>query len=127
MRVFAIFVSIIAIYISSAFVRLELFASIGIIILGSIGVAILTQKIFEQDKQNFTKIIFPAVIIILFIIPVTLPENNNWLGWADFTPTILSGGSSFTKFSSDDWKDAMLWIKENTSEDAVIEIGRAHV
>jgi len=120
MRVFAIFVSIIAIYISSAFVRLELFASIGIIILGSIGVAILTQKIFEQDKQNFTKIIFPAVIIILFIIPVTLPENNNWLGWADFTPTILSGGSSFTKFSSDDWKDAMLWIKENTSEDAVI-------
>ena len=71
--------SIISIYVSSAFVRLELFASVGIIILGSIGLAILTQKIFEQNKQYFTKIIFPVVIIILFIIPMTLPENNTWL------------------------------------------------
>ena len=68
MRIFALFIGIIAIYISSAFVRLELFASVGLIILGSIGLAILTQKIFQQDKQNLTKIIFPAIIIILFII-----------------------------------------------------------
>ena len=120
MRIFAIFISIIAIYVSSGFVRLELFASVGIIILGSIGLAILTQKIFEQNKQYFTKIIFPAVIIILFIIPVTLPENNSWTNWSDFSPSILSGGSHFTKFASDDWKDAMLWIKQNTPEDAVI-------
>ena len=120
MRIFAIFTSILAIYVSSAFVRLELFASVGIIILGSIGLAILSQKIFEQNKQNLTKIIFPAVIIILFIIPVTLPENNSWLGWADFPPSILNGGSAFTQFTSDDWKDAMLWIKENTPEDAIV-------
>ncbi|MDC0187509.1 hypothetical protein OAJ08_04955 [Candidatus Nitrosopelagicus sp.] len=119
MRIFAIFIAIIAIYVSSAFVRLELFASVGIIILGSIGLTILTQKIFEQNKQNFTKIIFPAMIIILFIIPVVLPENNNWLGWADFPPSILNAGVMY-KVSSDDWKDAMLWIKKNTSEDAVI-------
>ena len=120
MRIFAIFISIIAIYVSSAFIRLELFASVGIIILGSIGLTILTQKIFEQNKQNLTKIIFPAVIIILFIIPLTLPESSNWLSWADFTPSILSGGSSFTHLASDDWKDAMLWIKQNTPENAVI-------
>ena len=120
MRIFALFIGIIAIYISSAFVRLELFASVGLIILGSIGLAILTQKIFQQDKQNLTKIIFPAIIIILFIIPVTLPENNSWTNWSDFSPSILSGGSHFTKFASDDWKDAMLWIKQNTPEDAVI-------
>ena len=120
MRIFAILISIIAIYVSSAFVRLELFASVGIIILGSIGLTILTQKIFEQNKQNITKIIFPAVIIMLFIIPVTLPENNNWLGWADFPPSILNGGSSFTNFASDDWKEATLWLKQNTSEDAII-------
>ena len=120
MRIFAIFTSIIAIYVSSAFVRLELFASVGIIILGSIGLTILTQKIFQQDKQHFTKIIFPAVIIILFIIPVTMPENNNWLTWADFSPSILSGGTSFNDFASDDWKDAMLWLKQNTPEDAVV-------
>ena len=56
MRVFSIFISIVAIYVSSAFVRLELFASVGIIILGSIGLTILTQKIFQQDKQILTKI-----------------------------------------------------------------------
>ena len=96
MRIFAIFTSIIAIYVSSAFVRLELFASIAIIILGSIGLTILTQKIFEQNKQHITKLIFPIAIIILFIIPVTMPENNTWLSWADFPPSILNGGSSFS-------------------------------
>ena len=82
--------------------------------------AILTQKIFEQNKQNFTKFIFPGVIIILFVIPVTLPEDNSWLNWADFAPSILNGGSSFSHFSSNDWKDATLWLKQNTPEDAVI-------
>jgi len=120
MRIFAIFTSIVAIYVSSAFVRLEIFASVGIIILGSIGLTILTQKIFEQKDQNFTKIIFPAIIIILFIIPITMPENNSWLTWADFSPSILNGGSSFSQYSSDDWKDATLWLKQNTPEDAII-------
>ena len=120
MRIFAIFTSIVAIYVSSAFVRLELFASVGIIILGSIGLAILSQKIFEQKNQNITKLIFPAVIMILFIIPVTMPENNSWLAWSDFPPSILNGGSSFSQFSSNDWKDATIWLKENTAEDAII-------
>ena len=120
MRIFAIFTAIIAIYVSSAFVRLELFASVGIIILGSIGLAILSQKIFEQKNQNLTKLIFPAVIIILFLIPVTMPENNSWLTWADFPPSILNGGSAFNQFSSNDWKDATLWLKQNTHEDAII-------
>ena len=120
MRIFAILTSIVAIYVSSAFVRLEIFASIGIIILGSIGLTILTQKIFQQNNQNITKLIFPAVIIILFIIPVTMPENNSWLTWSDFPPSILNGGSSYSQFSSNDWKDAMIWLKENTPEDAVV-------
>ena len=120
MRIFAIFTSIIAIYVSSAFVRLELFASVGIIILGSIGLAILTQKILQQEKQNLTKIIFPAVILILFIIPIALPENNSWVTWADFTPTVLNGNSVYTNLASDDWKDATLWLKQNTPEDAII-------
>ena len=120
MRIFALFTGIIAIYVSSAFIRLEIFASVGIIILGSIGLAILTQKIFEQKKQNFTKLIFPSVIIILFLIPITLPEDNSWLTWSDFTPSILNGGSAFIGYANDDWKDATLWLKENTPEDAVI-------
>ena len=120
MRVFALIIGIIAIYISSAFVRLELFASIGVIIFGSIGLAILSQKIFEQDKQKITKTIFPAVIVLLFCVPVVFPEGQSWIDWTDFTPTILSGGSQYRSFTSDDWTIAMTWVKENTPEDSVI-------
>ena len=40
------------------------------------------------------------------------------MAWSDFPPSILNGGSSFSQFSSNDWKDATIWLKENTAEDA---------
>jgi dolichyl-diphosphooligosaccharide--protein glycosyltransferase len=49
-----------------------------------------------------------------------MPENNTWLSWADFTPSILNGGTSFSNLASDDWKDATLWLKENTPQDSII-------
>jgi len=120
MRVFALVTSILAIYVSSAFVRLELYASVGLIILGSIGLSILLQKILTQDKQFTSKFIFPAIIVVLFIIPVVMPEGNNWLGWADFPPSILTGGAATYSDASNDWKESMIWLKENTAQDAVI-------
>jgi len=120
MKIFALVISIIAIYVSSAFVRLELYASVGLLILGSIGLSILVQKILIQEKQYFTKFIFPVVIIILFIIPVTLPEGNSWMNWSDFAPSILTGGSAVQTTASDDWFEAMTWLKENSEPNAVI-------
>ena len=120
MKIFALITSIFAIYVSSAFVRLELYASVGLLILGSIGLSILLQKILVQEKQYASKFIFPAVIIILFIIPLVSPDDNNWLGWADFAPSILTGGAATYSDTSDDWKDAMQWLKENSEPDAVI-------
>ena len=58
MRVFALIFSIIALYLSSAFVRLELFASVAILILSSIGLAILLEKILLQKKSKFYQIYF---------------------------------------------------------------------
>jgi len=52
-------------------------------------------------------------------VPITLPENKSWLGWADFSPTIYNGGT-FYKTTNNDWGDAMAWLKSNTPEDAVI-------
>ena len=118
-RIFALIISILAIYVSSSFVRLEIYASTGLIILGSIGLAILFKKIFQSNTFPATKIIFCSVIIILFIIPLTLPENKNWLSWADFTPTIKNGGS-FYAISNNDWVDTMNWLKYNTPENSVI-------
>tara|TARA_B100001540_G_scaffold15477_1_gene13269 strand:+ start:1807 stop:4101 length:2295 start_codon:yes stop_codon:yes gene_type:complete len=120
MRIFALVVSFIAIYVSSSFVRLELFASIAMIILGSIGLKILLEKTFQQNKTRIIKFILPSVILILFITPLVYPENYSWVGWADFTPTILNGGSQYTQFVSNDWFEAMNWLKNNTSNDAVI-------
>ena len=120
MKIFALIISLLAIYVSSAFVRLELYASVGLLILGSIGLSILLQKILTQEKQYAIKFIFPVVIMILFIVPLVLPDGNNWLGWADFPPSILTGGAATYSDSSDDWKESMLWLKQNTESDAVI-------
>ncbi|MBR74449.1 MAG: hypothetical protein CL872_05895, partial [Dehalococcoidaceae bacterium] len=120
MRLFSILIGIIAIYVSSSFVRLELFASVAIIILGSIGLASMLEQILAQKNNYIAKIIFPIVILALFVIPVTMPENNSWLDWADFPPSILSGGSTFSQHASNDWLATTTWIKENVPEDAVI-------
>ncbi len=118
-RIFALIIGITAIYISSSFVRLELFASVGLIILGSIGLAILFKKILESNIFSPTKILFCGVILGLFLTPVILPEDLSWTSWAEFPPTILHGGSFF-QMSTNDWPDAMNWLKNNTSEDAII-------
>ena len=118
-RIFALIIGIAAIYISSSFVRLELFASVGLIILGSIGLAILFKKILESNIFSPTKILFCGVILGLFLTPVILPEELSWSSWAEFPPTILHGGSFF-QMSTNDWPEAMNWLKNNTSEDAII-------
>ena len=117
MRVFALIFSVIAIYFSSAFIRLEIFASVGVIILGSIGLAILVKYVLKSDKNYLVKFLFSGIIIILFTIPTIYPENN-WTSYSDSPATILTGATVST--SSDDWIDATIWLKQNTSEDAVI-------
>tara|TARA_B100000029_G_scaffold278921_1_gene273233 strand:+ start:193 stop:2481 length:2289 start_codon:yes stop_codon:yes gene_type:complete len=118
-RIFALIIGILAIYLSSTFVRLELFASVGLIILGSIGLSILFKKILESNIFSPTKILFCVVIVGLFLTPMVIPEGKSWLSWADFPPTILHGGS-FYGVSNNDWQDAMNWLKYNSPEDSVI-------
>ena len=117
MRVFALIFSVIAIYFSSAFIRLEIFASVGVIILGSIGLAILVKYVLKSDKNYLVKFLFSGIIIILFTIPTIYPENN-WISYADVPATIFTGGAMSNV--TDDWIDATIWLKQNTSEDAVI-------
>ena len=118
-RIFALVLSISAFYLSSAFIRLELLASVGLIILGSIGLSILFKKIFESNIFSPTKILFCVGIIVLFLIPVELPDGKAWVDWANFTPTITNGGA-FYSTTTDDWSDAMNWLKYNTPENAII-------
>jgi len=121
---FSLIIGIMGVYVSSAFVRLEVFAAISIIILSSIGLSILSKEFFNKNIQtntkNYLKIIsFSFGLIFLLIVPLTVPADSNTLTMTDNPLTIMNGGSTF-QISSTDWLDSMEWIKNNTPEDAVI-------
>ena len=123
MAIFALIIGFLGIYFSSAFVRLEVFGSISVIILSSIGLSILISKTLKAEHKPtsvITKISFLAIIVILLMVPMVYPENNNWTNQNEGRPiTILNSGSQFD-ISTNDWYDAMQWLRENTPEDAVI-------
>ena len=122
---FSLIIGLIGVYVSSAFVRLELFASISIIILSSLGLSFIIKELFSNktETKKFKNIVikFPFVIglIILLTIPLIIPFNANAISIPDNPLTIMNGGSTF-KISTTDWLDSFDWIKNNTPEDAVI-------
>jgi len=123
MVLFALIIGFVGIYISSAFIRLEIFGSIAVIILASIGVSLLISNVLKKHSKNslssIAKFSFVIVIIVLLTIPVALPVNANWINVVKIPPTILHGGTHFN-ITTNDWGDALEWIKGNTEPDAVI-------
>jgi dolichyl-diphosphooligosaccharide--protein glycosyltransferase len=121
MRVFVLIMGITGVYVSSAFVRLEVFASISLIFLTSIGLSILIKEIFKinlSKKKNYSlKISSIMIILILFTIPLVYPSSN-WISAIDFPPTILNGGTTYPP--SNDWIETLDWIKLNTPEDSIV-------
>jgi len=122
MRVFVLIMGIIGVYVSSAFIRLEVFASISLIFLTSIGLSILIKGIFKinlSKKKNYSlKISSVTIIFILFTVPLVYPTTSNWINGVDFPPTILNGGTSYPP--SNDWLETLEWIKLNTPEDSIV-------
>ena len=129
MIIFALILGLIGVYISSAFVRLEVFASISVIVLSSIGLAALTSELFHTSKlskkkpiksiRTITKVSYVVIILVLFILPTSLPANANWITAVKVPPTILNGGTAYT-IATDDWLESLEWVKNNTPPDAVI-------
>jgi dolichyl-diphosphooligosaccharide---protein glycosyltransferase len=122
MRVFVLIMGITGVYVSSAFIRLEVFASISLIFLTSIGLSILIKEIFKinlSKKKNYSvKISSIVIIFILFTIPLVYPTDTNWINAVDFPPTILNGGTSYPP--SNDWIETLEWIKMNTPKDSIV-------
>jgi len=123
MAAFALIIGFLGIYFSSAFVRLEVFGAISVIILSSIGISILISKILKdghKPKSVVIKISFLAIIVALLMVPMAYPEKLNWASNNVGLPiTVLNSGTHFN-ISTNDWPDAMQWLRENTPEDAVI-------
>ena len=130
MIVFVLIFGLTGVYVGSTFVRLELFASLSVIILASIGISILTSEIFKksmkhegenivESKKTLIKIFYVVGIIVLLIIPTVLPVDGSWIKAVNIPPTILNGGTYYD-VSVQDFPEAMLWLKNNTPEDSVI-------
>ena len=122
---FSLVMGLTGVYVSSAFVRLEVFASISLIIFSSLGLSILIKEIFTSknienlNSQKILKLSFAAIILILLVIPLIFPSDSNWIISTKTPPTILNGGSNWNS-STNDWKESLEWIKTNTPEDSVI-------
>ncbi|MCV0399554.1 MAG: hypothetical protein K5785_06100 [Nitrosarchaeum sp.] len=127
MKVFALVLGITGVYVSSTFVRLEVFASISLILLSSISLSILAKEFFKNkaigSKLRFSTslplISFFVIMVVLFIVPMTYPANANWVSVVDNPATILNGGTSF-QLGTNDWLETLQWIKTNTPTDSVI-------
>ena len=48
---FSLILGIVGVYISSTFVRLEVFASISVIVLASLGLTVLTKEFFQNQSK----------------------------------------------------------------------------
>jgi dolichyl-diphosphooligosaccharide---protein glycosyltransferase len=122
MKAFVLIIGISGVYISSSFIRLEVFASISLLIFSSIALSILSKNIFKIKffgKRNYLfKILYVIIIAFLFTIPLVFPENNNWISHTDAPPIIFTGATSNPPTT--DWLETLEWIKLNTPENAVI-------
>ena len=125
MKIFSLSLGIFGAYIGSAFMRLEVFTSIAIILLASIGLAQIIKNVnlrknnFRIKKIFLSYSIFTFLIILLFV-PLFLPTSGNILSVSSsLPPTIMNGGSKFS-VATNDWRESLEWIKENTAEDSVI-------
>lgn len=126
---FALIFGLLAVYIGSVFIRLEVFSSLGLVMLGAIGLGMLTKEIFKSEQREnkksikahprSLKISYSTIIIILLIIPMMFPAGANWVTGAKSPPTILNGGSIFLT-ATNDWLETLEWMKSNTPKDAII-------
>ena len=114
---FILIFSFFGVYISSAFMRLELFASISLIFLSSIGLTIIIKKLFSK-KFSF-KIIYFIGFVGLIIFPFFIIDNTSIFTITNFPVTILNGGTGIP-YSFNDWNDSLEWMKINTPTDSVI-------
>ncbi len=125
MLAFSLILGMMGVYISSTFIRLEVFGSISVILLTSLGLTMLTKEFFRnryESKKPIGKLIkipFVSGVIILLIGSMVFPVGADIFTLSKAPPTILNGGTSH-KIATNDWLDTLDWIKNNTPKDAVI-------
>ena len=125
MKSFSLIMGITGVYTASAFLRLEVFASLSVIILSSLGISFLCKFFFSNKlklknwKNSTIQLSFGIGLIVLLIIPITSISPLNVFQVGDNPFTILNGGTAYG-ISSTDWNDSLVWIQNNTPENSVV-------
>ena len=116
--IFILIFTIVGVYVSSVFMRLELFASLSLILISSFAIGILIKN-SKNYKLKSIQILSFILLIGFIMTPLFLPQSSNVYTILDAPPTILNGATTY-QISSSEWKDSLNWIKNNTPEDAII-------
>jgi dolichyl-diphosphooligosaccharide--protein glycosyltransferase len=143
MTIFALILGIVGAYAGSTFARLELLTATSVIVLAAIGLAVITSEILKKEEKQIKpvqptkkgqtqvkktstillgkipKISYVAVIVAMLLVPTIFPADANWIIITKAPPTILNGGSNFD-IATNDWPDALNWIKNNTPPDSIV-------
>ena len=122
MIAFALVMGIFGVYISSAFIRLEVFGSIAVIVLSALGVSVLVRRIMTDSSRSQAAIPIRmglvAGVAVLLVLPLIIPDTNT-IAASQSAPSILSGATVFG-VTTNDWLHAYEWVKNNTPKDAVV-------
>jgi dolichyl-diphosphooligosaccharide---protein glycosyltransferase len=142
--IFALIIGLTGIYISATFARLLVFASIGMVILSSIGIyeavrsitsirrdtekqsigpvqsgAKSSAKSIKSKKHIFVYITFSSILIAMLTIPMVYDKNTNWISSADVPTSISNGGTNY-RLTTNDWIDTLDWMSKNTPKNSTI-------
>ena len=122
MTAFALITGMFGVYMSAAFIRLEIFGALALIILSSLGISILVRRLVVESSKTQRALPARAVMIAgiatLLVVPIVLPDANS-INATRGPPSILNGASMYNVVTND-WLDAYQWVRENTPPDAVV-------
>ncbi|MDG6922830.1 MAG: hypothetical protein JRN67_06000 [Nitrososphaerota archaeon] len=133
---FALILALTGVYIASSFARLMVYSTIGLAVLGAIGLVELAESIMRPtissinrkktkiyESRSEVKVIFAVFMIILVAIPMFIPVNANyassgyqltssgWIASANVPVSIANGGTAFTTTTTD-WMQAFNWMRQ---------------
>lgn len=130
--IFALILAITGVYIASSFSRLMVYSTIGLGILGAIGLIELSESIMKPtvstisrkktriyESRTEVKVVFTVLMVALIAIPIFFPANTSngysishagWISSANVPVSVANGGTAFST-SSTDWLQAFAWMR----------------
>jgi dolichyl-diphosphooligosaccharide--protein glycosyltransferase len=142
--VYALVIGLTALYFSAAFSRLLVYSSVALALLGGIGFAELAFSVVKPSTpslikkkpaytaRNEMKVVFSVAVIALLVIPagtfwIPNPIQCTSTGQlfcdgsnpADAAVSLANGATSYSRFTFNDWTQALQWIRQSTPTNSV--------